>query len=122
MHEGDCYYVEVTGYQDGYFFLYVWNHRDGGTFLYPGQEFNDANTIKKNQKITVPAGDPWCLEDSFPGEENVYLLFSEKDIRLKRLSDIDTKLNQTAGTEQLKLEKHLIRNFKIAERTTYIVQ
>ncbi len=121
LHEGDRFRVEISARKDGYFFLYAWNKAQGGKFLFPILGFSDDNRIRKGQSVFVPDRKGWLLEDTVPGLETFFLLFSDRSVASDDISLLEDRLAQ-AGTDRSAIEKQLEKLFSIEQRLSCHVE
>jgi len=121
LHEGDSFRLEVSAREGGFFFLVAWNPSQGGKFIFPVPGVPDENRIEKGQTRLVPDRQGWRLEDVVPGEESLFLLFSEHPVDREELARKGREL-EGAGKALPDVERFLQRDFSVEQRITYRVE
>ena len=119
LHDGDRFRLEVTTEKDGYLFVVAWNPREGGRFIFPldGRQ----NRIEKGVIQFVPDKQGWQLLATRPGEETIYLLFSDKPLDRAARQEIEKALKRE-GSNLRQVEKLLQGDPSIQQQITYLCQ
>ena len=118
LRAGDRFRVEIRARKDGYFFVYLWEEADPGTFLFPSAEILQGNWIEAGNRVFVPASGAWEVDDQGGGDEGIYLLYSERPVEPEAISGIQRDLER-GGSDRAGVERILSRHFSIEQNIRY---
>ena len=92
LRSGDRLHIIVHAEHDSYFYILALDSRAHAVQLFPVQDINLSNFIRKGETRRIPPDMSWPL-DEHPGTETIFVAFSRKPV-----PDIDSVLREMEAT------------------------